>query len=127
MAVKFGPKKVGQAAFELSKVKARQTQKFGPRKFGAKKAALMRTELAEAEAKVNGDTTPAEAPPATTSIKQMAVALTENPTHLDEFIALEVARPGGPRKGAIKLFLGTEMSKDEGPRDEVLATLRGLI
>lgn len=128
---KFGHRKIGRAAFELAKVRAKQTKKFGPRKFGAKKAALMAAELAEAEAKAAGVTAPAPTAPEgeapTTSVKHMAIALGENVEHLDEFIGLEKARPGGLRKTAIKLFLGTELAKEENARDEVIAELQDLL
>lgn len=131
MAVKFGPRKIGQAAFNLSQVRAKQTKKFGPRKYGAKKAALMAAELAEAEAAAEGVAVPKEPVVTeeipTTSVKQMAIALGENVEHLDEFIQLEKDRPGGVRKTAVKLFLGTELAKEDKARDEVIADLQDLL
>ena len=129
---KFGPRKIGQAAFARDKIKQTQKRKFGPRKFGAKKAAEMARELhaAETAADLEARGAPAqadggEAP--STSVKQMAQALSENNALLDEFIGLEKARVGGTRKTAIKLFLGTEMAKAEDARDEVLDELQALL
>ncbi len=128
---KFGFRKIGRAAFERDKLREKATSKFGPRKFGAKKAAQMKQELAEADAAVEAERgAPAEetaADPATTSVKAMAVALADNGQLLDEFINLEKARPSGTRKTAIKLFLGTEMAKAENARDEVIAELQSLL
>lgn len=134
--MKFGPRKIGAAAFAHEALRKKQTSKFGPRKFGARKAAQMAAELAQARAAMQeeaGEPTEvlqpvaAEPQPATTSIKQMAVALAENGELLDEFIALEKERPGGPRKGAVKLFMGTEMVKGEDAREEVVESLQALL
>lgn len=134
---KFGPRKIGRAQFELLKVRQAQKKKFGPRKFGAKKAAIMAQQLAEAEqavaqeqpsAQVQEQRTSSPAPEgATTSVKQMAKALGENVALLDEFIELEQQRPNGARKTALKLFLGTELAKEDKARDEVIEQLQQLL
>ena len=88
--------------------------------------------LGDAEAAVAGaeGKPPAPAPQGdrpTTSVKQMAVALGDNPALLDDFIALEKDRTGGARKTAVKLFLGTELAKAEDTREEVIADLQALL
>jgi len=133
MAPKFGPRKIGQAAFARDQIRQSQKKKFGPRKFGARKAAQMAADLSRAEAAADAEAARTAPVPedggeaSTTSVKQMAAALAENHVLLDEFIGLEKARPGGPRKTAIKLFLGTEMAKAEDARDEVLDELQALL
>lgn len=124
---KFGRRKIGNAAFELAKLKEGQRKKFGPRKFGARKAAIMDAQLAAAQAAVDEEKSPPQGDAPTTSVKQMATALGENPSHLDQFIELEKQRPAGVRKTAIKLFLGTEMQKEDAARQEVIDELQALL
>jgi len=130
---KFGPRKVGQANFEASKLREKAVKKFGPRKFGHRKAAQMKAELDAAEAKAAGlenvDLEPATAPVvvAATSIKQLDQALKDNPALYEELYKLEVARPDGPRKGALRIFLAAEMNLDGGPRDERLEQIQDLL
>ncbi len=131
---KFGPRKVGQANFEASKLRETAVRKFGPRKFGVRKAAQMKAELDAADAKAAGIEPVDEAPPVTvdttvtaTSIKQVDEALKENPALYEELYALEVARPDGPRKGALRIFLAAEMNLEGGPRDERLEQIQDLL
>ncbi len=131
---KFGPRKVGQAKFEAAKLREKAVKKFGPRKFGVRKAAQMKAELDAAEAKALGLEAPDAAPQVTTdtavaatSIKQLDQALKDNPALYEELYALEVARPDGPRKGALRIFLASEMNLDGGPRDERLEQIQDLL
>jgi len=124
----FGPRKVGEAAFKISKLKEQKTKKFGARKFGARKAAEMQAAIDAAEQEVEApvvEETDVEA--ATTSLKQLREALDDNPAVADELFELELARPNGPRAGAVKLFLATEMSREDGPRAERQAQLEELL
>jgi len=131
MTVKFGPKKLGAAKFNLAKVQEKQTSKFGPRKFGARKAALRADELAAAKeavlaehaAKQAARAAPApepEAPapavaatPGSLSISQIAEHLEENPALYEEFFQAELGRAEQPRKGALRIFLALEQGRDE--------------
>jgi hypothetical protein len=144
---RFGPRKIGKAAFELQEKKHKVLKsKFGPRKYGKKKAAKMAAELEELERAVVGESsgipeaTPPEAPPApveparvvgeeltAASIKQIDEAMKENPALYEELYALELERPDGGRKGAFRIFLAAEMSLEGGPRDERMAELEELL
>ena len=128
---KFGPRKVGAAAFKAAALREETGKKFGPRKFGARKAAAMNAALvaadAEATGKMTADTAPPAAPVTATSIKQVDVALKENPATYEELYALELERAEGPRKGALRIFLAAEMNLEGGPRDERLAQIEGLL
>lgn len=138
---KFGPRKMGEAAFKAAKLREKHTKKFGPKKYGARKAAEMKAELAAAEALAAGESeelydaltgpvAPVETTDAVltaTSIKQIEDALQENPALYEELYALELERPDGPRKGALRIFLAAEMNLESGPRDERLSEIEDLL
>lgn len=134
MSVKFGPRKIGQAAFELKKLKDAAKSKFGPRKFGKRKASAMAAEIAVAESVVDAEQTKTVEPArvvgdvaTATSIKQIDEALQENHVLYEELYQLELERPDGPRKGAIRIFMREEMALEGGPRDERMAELEDLV
>ena len=125
---KFGPRKIGHAQFEAEEAREKVQSKFGPRKFGKRKAAEMAAAVAVAESVVeeeraveparvvDGEFTAA-------SIKQIDVALKENPALYEELYILERERPDGGRKGAFRIFLAMAMALEGGPRDERMAEL----
>ena len=135
MSVKYGPRKVGQAAYELNKLNVAAKSKFGLRKFGRRKASAMAAEIAVAESVVEEEKQPKTVVPArvagelptTTSIKQIDEALLENHALYEELFALELERADGPRKGALRIFMREEMALEGGPRDERMAELEDLV
>ena len=127
----FGYRKIGKAAFEVEKIKNVVKSKFGPRKFGARKAAAMAADLAVAESVVEAERVvePARVVDDETmaSIKQIDTALQENPALYEELYKLELERPDGARKGALRIFMREEMALEGGPRDERQAELENLL
>jgi hypothetical protein len=121
----FGPRKIGKARFDALQLREQATKKFGPRKFGKRKAAEMLSALEEAESRVTAPVVEGEI--AATSIKQLREVLSDNPTMADELYAAELARPAGPRKQAVKLFLSIEFAREDGARPDRQAELEGLL
>lgn len=131
---KYGPRKIGKAAFDLEKKTEVVKNKFGPRKFGRRRAAQMAAEIAVLEEAVAEEKAPVTEKPVeparvvegdftAASIKQIDEALKENPALYEELYALELERPDGGRKGALRIFLAAEMALEGGPRDERMADL----
>ena len=54
------------------------------------------------------------------SIPKLTAALKENPALVDKLLEAELARPAGPRKGALEALFGAEQHHEGGPRDAVL-------
>ncbi len=123
----FGPKKIGQAEFNLQKATAVKEQHFGPKKFGPKKVAEMDAAVAEAKQAVAEEKKPKPVDTSettgSTSIKQIDQALQDNPAVYEEMYALELQRSEGPRKGALRLFMAAEVAREEGPREDRIAEL----
>ena len=133
--VKFGPKKLGKAAYDLAVTKAVVVQKYGPKKFGARKIAEMHAAVTQAEQVVDDEKAPAVEGKAvdtanvtgTTSIKQIDQALQDNPAVYEEMYALEMRRIEGPRKGAMRLFMAAEMARNGGPREDRMAEIEAFL
>ncbi len=124
----FGPRKIGQAQFNLKTAQATKEQHFGPKKFGPKKVAEMDAAVAEAKQKVVDEKKkpkPVDTSETTgsTSIKQIDKALQDNPAVYEEMYALELQRAEGPRKGALRLFMAAEVAREGGPREDRIAEL----
>ena len=123
----FGPKKIGQAEFNLQQARATKEQHFGPKKFGPKKVAEMDAAVAEAKKKVSDEKKPkpvdTSGTTGSTSIKQIDQALQDNPAVYEEMYSLELQRAEGPRKGALRLFMAAEVAREGGPREDRLAEL----
>ncbi len=126
----FGPRKIGQAAFDLQVVKGKKEEHFGPRKFGKKKAAQMKAAVVAAEQRVVEEKAGkplANDKVVTASIKQIDQGLQENPAVYEEMYALELERAEGPRKGAMRLFMAAEVARDGGPREDRLMEIEGFL
>jgi hypothetical protein len=68
---------------------------------------------------------PAAPPPVAPmlSIKDLEEALNASPLLVDTFLAVELDRPGGPRKGALAALETAEHLRTDGPREDVLAQI----
>lgn len=118
----FGPRKIGQAAFE-KQAKVNEPSRYGPRKGGGEPAVDTATAIAETEAKAAAE----KEPVSYTTLAQLEEALEENPSLYEEFYALEMKRADGARKGAIRLFLEQEIRHADGPRESRLNELESLL
>lgn len=56
----------------------------------------------------------------TLSIEELTKALETTTAGLDGFFEAEVNRPGGPRKGALRVLIAAEERREGGPRPDVL-------
>ncbi len=134
---KYGPRKVGSAEFRRQQVTMEQKSKFGPRKFGHRKATQRAEQLAEVTAAAEVEKGVAQEPKVSKpfrdqpegalSIKQVGVKLEENPSLYEEFYQMELVRAEGPRKGAMRIFLAVEMTKDGGPDEERLKAIEAVL
>jgi hypothetical protein len=57
------------------------------------------------------------------SIAKLEEALEDNPALVDSFLPLELARPGGPRKGALQALEIAEQLRPDGAREDVLTQI----
>jgi hypothetical protein len=57
------------------------------------------------------------------SVTKLEEALEENPALVDSFLPIELARPGGPRKGALQALEIAEQLRPDGAREDVLTQI----
>ena len=119
----FGPRKIGQAAFEKQQLLDEAGKHFGVRKGTAEDAAATATAIAGAEAKEAAE----KEPLSYTTLNQIEAALEDNPSLYEEFYGLEMKRADGPRKGAIRMFLEQEVNHPDGPREARMGELEALL
>lgn len=137
----YGPRKIGQEAFEKQQAEkvmaSREATVYGPRK--GNPTADLETESEpesepETEPEVETDSTETEpevelADAADSdesgyvTIDELTSALAGDPSLLDTAIEAEFGRDDGPRKGAARVLLETELEREDGPREEVVARL----
>lgn len=117
---RYGPAVLGQAEFDRQKLIAEKTRSgtYGPAVTGP----IEEEEIPPVE--LDPGATPADAG---LSISQLGKLLAEEPHMLDRQIEAEMLRAGGPRKGALRLFLEYEDRRDDGPRAHVLKALKHVL
>lgn len=109
----FGPAIIGEEEYKReTDYKAKGRNVFGP---------LVTGVIEEDEEEVEVE------PQQGISIQKIADALEANPTVLDALRESEAKRAGGPRKGALALFLKAEQAKGEQTRPEVVKELKAQI
>ena len=114
----FGPKKVGKAAYAAqAAIVESKSHVFGHKK-------LSKSPQAAVEPK-------AEAPPAapvkvSISVKALTATLKNSPETYEEMYAAELVREDGARKGALRIFLATEMAL-ESPREGRVQEIESLL
>lgn len=129
----FGPAVIGQEAYEEQKLQAESlSNTFGPAVLGyPEPAAPVQTPAApidSEEAELLADRAKEPAAPAfnALSIPELEKELAKNPAEFDRLYRGEFARPEGPRKGALGVFLSAEQAK-AAPREEVVAALFAML
>ncbi len=107
----FGPRVIGDILAKR-RLEARQddgAQEPDSRSDPAVKKAK-REEAAEKRAEAEVETIQA---PTTTNLEELTAALEGNPAFYEQLYAAEFARPSGPRKSALRLFLVFEMDHED--------------
>lgn len=121
----FGPGVIGTDVYEEErKAVENLSNVFGP---GVTGIGLVNQAVNLAGKGVTGQRDePASSAPAETpslSIAKLEEALEGNPALVDTFLPIELARPGGPRKGALEALEIAENMRPEGAREDVLAQI----
>ncbi len=149
---KFGARVVGKERAAMAQVeKKHHTRRFGSRVIGAvlarrhelakevedgydpestaKKMAERRAapDKAEASRKASGGEIETVEAPVTANLDELGEALVGNPGFFGTLFAAEKTRAGGPRKGALRLFLAhaLEHEHDEEEVEEIQGLLKG--
>ena len=121
----YGKAVVGEEeAARVRQAKKDGTNIYGPRVTGERESSSAPKEKRVVKRIADEETTPADA---ALSIKELGELLEKSPGVLDRQIDAEFQRAEGPRKGALRLFLGTETGREGGPRGDVMAILENAL
>lgn len=119
---RYGPRKLGQKAFEEQQSKQKMTSRDGTTVFGKRKAGSARPEFHERKAAAEVEKKGEATEWGKLSIKDLDARLTAEPGLLDIASVAELER-AEPRKGAAEILLRFEKERPGGAREQMVKLL----